>query len=170
MNWQRLRSSFIRAWEKSDKEYHVGSIERAVKMGSNAVWRLLNRSVIESTGTLIGKDDSILTNPCAIVKELKNHHIASTKEYRAVQTGEYNPMTWEYPFDSSDQVLIITDELVAANVLKLKNAAVPDTISPKLIKLLFGSADSVKPLTEMIRAVVRTRIFPGKGKAAKLTI
>ena len=64
---------------------------------------------------------------------------------------------------------MITDELVAANVRKLKNAAVPDDISPKVIKLLFASKDSVMPLSEMIRAIARTRIFPQKGKVARQT-
>ena len=50
------------------------------------------------------------------------------------------------PFQPSDQVLEISDELVARNV-KLKNYAVPDGILPKVIKLLFGTADSVRPLS-----------------------
>ena len=37
--WQNLRSSFIRAWERSDMEYHTKCIDRTVAMGSNTVWR-----------------------------------------------------------------------------------------------------------------------------------
>ena len=54
-------------------------------------------------------------------------------------------------------------------MMKLKNTAVPDGISPKTIKLLFGSPDSVRPLSNMIRAVVRTRVFPEMGKVTKQT-
>ena len=56
-----------------------------------------------------------------------------------------------------------------ANVIKLKNAAVPDRILPRVIKLFFSSTETVKPLSEMIRAVARTRIFPDGGKVAKQT-
>ena len=110
-----------------------------------------------------------MTNPCEILKELERYHAESIREYKAAQSGEVRPLVWEVPFRSADQVLIITDELVAANVMKLKNSAVPDRILPKVIKLLFGSVDSVRPLSEMIRAVVRTRIFPEKGKVARQT-
>ena len=168
--WQNLRSSFIRAWERSDREYQTECVERAVAMGSNAVWRLLNKNTIESTRYLLTKDNTILTNPCDIVKELNKYHKVSTKEYKAVSTGVYRPLVWKSPFRSSDLVLEITDELVAANVMKLKNTAVPDTILPKVIKLLFGSADPVRPLSEMIRAVARTRIFPEKGCKADFSL
>ena len=57
--------------------------------------------------------------------------------------------------------------MMAANIRKLKNSAVPDDILPKVVKLVFGNTDLVGPLKEMIRAVVRTRMFPNGGKIAK---
>ena len=65
--------------------------------------------------------------------------------------------------------MVITDELLVTNVMKLKNTAVPDQILPRVIKLLSGSVASVGPLSEMVRAVARTRIFPEKGKVARQT-
>ena len=57
--------------------------------------------------------------------------------------------------------------MVAANIRKLKNANVPYEIRPKVIKLNFRNSDLIRPLGEMIRAVVRTRMFPTAGKIAK---
>ena len=169
VKWQSLRSAFIGAWERCEKDYQTECIEHAVGRGANAVWRLLNRNSSGSTRSLLTKENIVLTNPCEIVKELKKYHLQSTEDYKAVPTGDYRPLVWESHFCSSDLVLEITDELVAANVMKLKNSAVPDRILPRVIKLLFGSADSVRPLSEMIRAVVRTRIFPEEGKVARQT-
>ena len=154
LKWQSLRSAFIGAWERSEKDYQTECIEHAVGRGSNAVWRLLNKNTSGSTRTLLTKKKLVLTNPCDIVKELEKYHIESTKEYKAVPTGDYRPLIWESNFCSSDLVLVITDDLVAENVMKLKNSAVPDRILPSVMKLLFGSSDSVRPLSEMIWAVV----------------
>ena len=90
------------AWERSDKEYQIECIERAVEMGSNAVWRLLNKKTGESTRSLIIKENTVLTNPCKIMKELKKYHITSINEYKAVPTGDYRPLVWESPFLPSD--------------------------------------------------------------------
>ena len=64
-------------------------------------------------------------------------------------------------------MLRITDKLVLDNIRRLKNTTVPDEILPKVIKLIFGHIDMVGPISEMIRAVVRTRVFPSGGKVAK---
>ena len=169
LRWQRLRSSFISSWEKSERDYQRGCIERAVGMGSNAVWRLLNINTTSTSRSLLSKDGLVLTNPAKISKELKRHHKASTDEYKAVTPGDHTQVNWDSPFLSSDLVLEITDELVATNVMKLKNTTVPDDTLPMIIKLLFGSPDSVGPLSKMIQAVARTRIFPKMGKVAKQT-
>ena len=117
--WQNLRSKFIRAWERSDKEYQTECVERAVKLGSNAVWRLLNNNRTESTRSLLTEENSFLTNPSEIVEELKRYHYETTKEYKAVPTGDNSPLERKSPFRSSDVVLVITDELVVVNVMKL---------------------------------------------------
>ena len=77
------------------------------------------------------------------------------------------PVKWDAPFSEADNILKISNELVANCVGDLKNSSVPDNISPVIIKLLFGSSDLVGPLGEMIRAVARTRVFPDAGKIAK---
>ena len=130
VRWQSLRSEFGGAWERSVKDYQTECIEHAVGRGSNAVWRLLNKNSSGSTRSLLTKENILLTNPCEIVKESKKYHIESTKEYKAVPTGDYRPLVWESHFCSSDLVLVITDELVAGNVMKLQNSAVPDRILP----------------------------------------
>ena len=85
--------------------------------------------------------------------------------------GKFDPVRWDEEFimkDSpeGDLVLKISDALVLANVKRMKVSSVPDRILPAVVKLLFGSLDTVKPLTDLIRAVVRTRRFPSKGKIA----
>ena len=57
--------------------------------------------------------------------------------------------------------------MVVGCMRRLKNSAVPDNVSPMVIKLLFGSEDLVNPLGELLRAVIRTRVFPSGGKLAK---
>ena len=151
------------------KNSQIETIERAVSLGSNAVWRLLNGNIKESSRPLLCNEGSILLNPQRIREQLRCYHSKSTREYKAVPAGFDNPLVWSSPFHSSDLVLEIPDELVAINVKKLKNSAVPDGILPKVIKLLFGETDSVRPLGEMIRAIARTRIFPEKGKVARQT-
>ena len=160
---------FIKAWEDSDRNYQIETIQRAVSLGSNAVWRLLNGNIKDSTRPLLSNEGSILLNPSKIAAQLRNYHKVSMLEYKAVPTGDDNPLVWDSPFQPSDQVLEISDELVVRNVKKLKNSAVPDGILPKVIKLLFGTTDSIRPLSEMIRAIARTRIFPKKGKVARQT-
>ena len=73
-------------------------------------------------------------------------------------------MTWDQPFLESDNVLELTNDMVVRCIQSLKNSAVPDNISPMVVKLLFGSDDLVNPLGELLRAVVRTRVFPKGGK------
>ena len=62
---------------------------------------------------------------------------------------------------------MVSDSLVVRCICKLKNSAVPDSMRPDVIKLFFGSGDCVSPLSEMIRAIARTRVFPDGGKIAK---
>ena len=57
-----------------------------------------------------------------------------------------------------DIVLNISNDLVVANVKKLKISTVPDNILPILVKALFGCKETVKPLADLIRAVVKTRV------------
>ena len=54
-----------------------------------------------------------------------------------------------------------------ANLKKLKISTVPDNILPVVLKLFFGRLETVIHLAELIRAVVKTRIFPTKGKLAR---
>ena len=67
----------------------------------------------------------------------------------------------------SDNILKLTNDMVVGCIKGLKNSAVPDDISPMVLKLLFGSEDMVNPLGELLRAVIRTRVFPSGGKLAK---
>ena len=43
--------------------------------------------------------------------------------------------------------------------MRLKNTTVPDEILPRVIKVIFGHIEWVGPISEMIRDVVRTRVF-----------
>ena len=81
--------------------------------------------------------------------------------------GRFEPVLWDKPWSDEDNVLQVPNELVVKCILKLKNSSVPDNIKPATIKLLFGGIDLVNPLGELIRAVVRTRVFPKGGKIAR---
>ena len=64
-------------------------------------------------------------------------------------------------------MLVIPNDLVVDCIRGLKNSSVPGNITPEVVKLLFGDKDLVNPIGEMIRAVVRTRVFPEGGKIAR---
>ena len=71
IRWRNLRALFIAAWEKSERDFLIECIERAVGMGSNAVWRLLNRNKTETTRSLLTRENCIVTTPNEIVKGVK---------------------------------------------------------------------------------------------------
>ena len=107
-----------------------------------------------------------------ISKKLSDFHQRSRKENTSIPPGDFKPVVWDKNFlmkigPEGDLVLDISDDLVVANIKKLKLSTVPDSIKPVLVKALFGSKDTVKPLADLIRAVARTRIFPTKGKLAR---
>ena len=112
-------------------------------------------------------EGTILTDSKLIESELHGFHIRSRKENCSVPPGVFRPVTWDHPFSESDSVLKLTNDMVVGCIRRLKNSAVPDNVSPKVTKLLFGSDDLVNPLGELLRAVIRTRIFPSGGKLAK---
>lgn len=117
--------------------------------------------------TLVCKDGLIITNPIAIAGKLLDHHLKCISENTSVQPGGFGPVVWNKPFTEEDEVLEISNDLVANCIGKLKNTAVPDNILPSVIKLLFGRPDSVQPMGDMIRAVAKTRLFPTDGKVSK---
>ena len=170
--WVKDRKAFIEAWEKSKRDWLATVVTRAVNKGDIAIWKLLN-GLSKRTFRPLAKDcGNILTDPKLIVKELYNFHWRSLQEVSSVPSGEFTPVKWEKEFamDASPQgdlVLSISDDLVLAKVKKMKITTVPDHIFPVVIKLLFGESDSVGPLAELIRAVVRTRRFPNEAKIAR---
>ena len=163
--WVEDRDLFIKAWEKSKRDRLTAAVTMAVKRGDIAVWKLLNGSSKNRFRPLVKTDGSILTDPVLIADELVSFHERMVKEIFSTSHDQYDPVIWENDFllqDSpdGDLVLNITDALVIANIKKMKLTTVPDLISPVVIKLFFGSLDSVKPLADIIRAVVKTRCFP----------
>ena len=145
---------------------------QAVRKGDIAIWRLLNRKDKRKFRPLVMGEGKILTDPSLILKELSKFHERSRMENTSIPPGEFKPVSWDKDFrmekgPKGDIFLVISNDLVVANVKKLKSSTVPDNIHPVLVKVLFGSIDTVKPLADLIRAVVRTRIFPTKGKIAR---
>ena len=165
--WQKERKEFIVAWEKSERAWTIEVITRAIQKGGVAVWRLLSSGRKMPSRTLVCKDGLIITNPIAIAEKLLDHHQACISENTSVQPGGFSPVVWNKPFTEEDEVLEISNDLVANCIGKLKNTAVPDNILPSVIKLLFGRPDSVQPMGDMIRAVAKTRLFPTDGKVSK---
>ena len=107
-----------------------------------------------------------------ISKKLEQFHKRSMKENSVIPPGDFKPVNWQSEFipknsPQGDLVLEISDELVLANLKKLKISTVPDNILPVVLKLFFGRLETVIHLAELIRAVVKTRIFPTKGKLAR---
>ena len=170
--WVNDRQAFISAWEKSKRDWLAAAVTKAVKKGDIAIWRLLNGNTKKTFRPLVKECGSILTDPCLIADELSKYHHRSLKEISSVVPGEFDPVRWDEDFimkksPEGDLVLKISDALVLAKVKKMKLSTVPDGILPTVVKLLFGSLDTVKPLADLIRAVVRLRIFPMKGKIAR---
>ena len=157
----------MESWERSEREWNIQSLERALHLGDVEVWRLLNGRRTSSTRPMLSDNGSVLITDKSIEAQLKLHHSKSIKEYLGNPSDDSGSVMWSNSFSENDLVLEISDELVIANIRKLKNSAVPDDILPKVVKLIFGNSDLVRPLAEMIRAVVRTRMFPTGGKIAK---
>ena len=167
VRWRDDRRKFISAWEESERAWVSEKIQRAINLGGIAIWKLLGGRWKDSTRSLVVEDGLIITEPGLIVEELVSHHEVSLKENTEIPAGDFVPVQWENTFEMDSQNLKFSDSLVVRCINKLKNSAVPDSMRPDVIKLFFGSSDSVSPLSEMIRAVGRTRVFPDGGKTAK---
>ena len=167
LRWKKSRESYVRAWEKSNKQWHIDSVKRALECGDAAVWRLLGDKWKDTSRPIINDKDEVLTNPILIKQELHRFHVTSKVENSSISPGCYELVRWREPFSQNDEVLVIADELVDRGIQSLKNSSVPDNMTPSLIKLLFGAKDLVKPVGDMMRAVARTRIFPDSGKIAR---
>ena len=99
--------------------------------------------------------------------ELLDFHDRSGKENSFVHPSNFEPLIWDEPFSASNEVLDVPNDLVVKCINGLKNSAEPDNITPMIIKLLFSADDLVNPLGEMIRAIVRTLVFPEGGKLTR---
>ena len=165
LTWTSDRKQFIKAWEQSEKAWVAEKIQRALHEGGIAVWKLLGGVCKDSVRPLL-VDELIVTDPTLIARELVSHHAASLRENITIPAGDFTPVLWEKKLKVYKD-LKISDSLVVNSIRKLKNSAVPDRMRPEVIKLLFGHGDTVGPLSNMIRAVARTRVFPEGGKMAK---
>ena len=165
--WERSRKAFIESWERSNRDWYVESVTRAIRYGDVAVWRLLSDKWKKTSRSMSNAKGSILTDPNQIEDELLSYHYRSREENSSVPPGKFKPVIWKKPFTEKDKVLEISDGLVLRCIAKLKNSSSPDNMKPTIIKLLFGAKDLVNPLGEMIRAVARTRAFPDGGKIAR---
>ena len=167
IRWKDRRERFIAAWERSKKKWHIDCVKHAIECGDVAVWRLLRDNWKATTRPILDDKNKILTSPGSIHEELLRFHSKSKGENSSIPPGWYEPVKWEKPFKSEDEVLVITGDIVLTCLLKLKNSSVPDNMTPQLIKLLFGGKDRVNAVGEMMRAVARTRTFPEGGKIAQ---
>ena len=165
--WKREREAFILAWEQSNTDWYIQCVKRAIRNGDVAVWRLLSDKWKKTSRSLAVGNGVILTDPQLVERELLSFHECSSKENSSVPPGEFQEVKWDQPFSEDDMVLKLPNYRVLECIKGLKNSAVPDNISPIVIKLLFGAEDLVNPLGEMFRAVVRTRVFPQEGKVTK---
>ena len=167
LRWRNDRRLFISAWEQSERAFLSEKIQRAIKEGGIGIWKLLGSGWKHSVRSLLVDTGLLITEPASIAEELVSHHEASLEENRAIPAGKFNPVLWENKDENAKDDLVISDSLVVRCICKLKNSAVPDSMRPDVIKLFFGSGDCVSPLSEMIRAIARTRVFPDGGKIAK---
>ena len=170
--WTYDRKAFVEAWEKSNIQWRTDAVNRAVKKGDVATWRLLSGISKRRFRPLVTEGGMVLTDPDMISEKLAQFHTICMKEKSLIPPGDFKPVKWESDFimknsPQGDLVLEISDGLVLENLKKLKISTVPDNILPVVIKLFFGSSETVGTLAELIRAVVRTRIFPTKGKLAR---
>ena len=167
VRWKQSREAYIEAWEKAERDWNQECVERAVAEGDISVWRLLSNNWKKASRSLVNDEGCILTDPVLIESELLKFHRSSNNENSSVPPGAFDAVKWKEPFRKGDEVLEIPDQLVANCIMALKNSAGPDNMSPKVIKLIFGSYDRVNPVGELIRAVARTRVFPDGGKIAR---
>ena len=154
------------AWEQSEKALVSQMIKTAILEGGIAIRKLLGAGKKDSTRFLVVDKGLVITVPELITK-LVSYHESSLKENVEIPAGKFLPVLWGQKLQKVDEDLKISDSLVMENIHKLKNSSVPDGMRPDVIKLLFGETDSVWPLSNMIRAVARTRVFPEGGKIAK---
>ena len=165
--WRRRRQEFIEEWEKANQVWYIDCVERAIRGGDVAVWRLLSDKGKKKSRSMADGDGVVLTDPKLIENKLLSFHDRSRKENSSVSPGGFEPVVWDVPFSEKDEVLVIPNDLVVDCIRGLKNSSVPGNITPEVVKLLFGDKDLVNPIGEMIRAVVRTRVFPEGGKIAR---
>ena len=165
--WKRRRQAFQLAWEQSNTDWYVQCVKRAISDGDVAVWRLLSDKWKKTSRSLAVDNGIILTDPIQIERELRSFHDRSRRENSSVTPGEFQEVKWDQSFSEDDMVLELPNYRVLKCIKALKNSAVPDNIAPDVINLLFGAEDLVNPLGEMLRAVIRTRVFPKGGKLAK---
>ena len=161
------RNQFIMAWEQSEKAWVSQKIKRAIHEGGVAIWKMLGGGWKDSTRSMLVDKGLVITESELITKELVSHHESSLKDNVEIPAGEFIPVLWGEKFQKVDKDLRISDSLVVESIHKLKNSSVPDGMRPDVIKLLFGKNDTVWPLSNMIRAVARTRVFPEGGKIVK---
>ena len=160
------------SWEKSKSDWFNNMVCNAIRKGDNAIWGLLNRKYKNNFRPLDMGKGCILTDPALISEELSKYHESCWTENKSQPPAKFEPVVWPRDFlmkesPDGDLVLQISNDLVFASIKKLKISTVPDEILPVLVKVLFGRKETVDPLADLIRAVVRTRIFPTKGKYAR---
>ena len=98
MRWKQKREEFISAWESSNREWYIDCVNRAIKCGDVAVWRLLGDKWKETSRPIINGNDLVLTNPSLIKEELRRFHEKSKEENTSVPPGCFLPVKWENNF------------------------------------------------------------------------
>ena len=132
--WKQRREKFIAAWERSNTEWHIDCVKRAIGGGDTAVWRLLSDNWKVTSRPIIDDNNNVLTNPGLVHDELLRFHQKSKSENSSIPPGGFEPVKWDEPFMGDDEVLVIADNLVLKCLLKLKNSSVPDNMTPLLLK------------------------------------
>ena len=64
--WRKLRSAYIESWERSEKEWNIQSLERALRLGDVQVWRLLNGNRATTTRQMLRGNGSVLIDDKSI--------------------------------------------------------------------------------------------------------
>ena len=85
LKWKEARESYVMAWEKSNRQWHIDSVKRAIESGDIAVWRLLGDKWKKTSRPIVGSNDEVLTS--LIEAELRRFHLNPQKETLLFRLG-----------------------------------------------------------------------------------
>ena len=72
--WKQSRQRFMLAWQEANRDWYIECVKRAIGNGDVAVWRLLSDKWKKTSRSMTVGQDTIVTDPKIIERELLSFH------------------------------------------------------------------------------------------------